>query len=336
MLDVITFGSATQDIYVKSRKFLPVLGKKFTTGKGICLTLGSKIEVEDISLGSGGGGTNAAATFVSQGLKVAFCGQVGNDCFGNLMLAEMKGLGIGTELVSMTDKKLTNTSVFLVFPGKDRTILVYRGASDEVEDKDIPWQKIKKTKWFYLAPFSGKLSGLTEDLVNFAYKSGIKIAWNPGYNQLKFGQSVLRRILRKVDVLILNQEEASLLTKIPFQKEKEIFEKIDEMTEGIAVMTKGGKGVVVSDGEYLYRAKALNYKLVDATGCGDAFGSGFVAGMMEKNDVSFAIQLAMANSGFCITEWGAKKGLLRKGQKWPKVKISKESCSSNSLCKVKI
>ncbi len=48
MFDIITFGSATQDIYLKSEKFLPVLGKDFTTGKGICLPLGAKIEVEDI------------------------------------------------------------------------------------------------------------------------------------------------------------------------------------------------------------------------------------------------------------------------------------------------
>ena len=48
MFDIITFGSAAQDIYLKSQKFLPVLSKEFATGKGICLPLGSKIEVEDI------------------------------------------------------------------------------------------------------------------------------------------------------------------------------------------------------------------------------------------------------------------------------------------------
>jgi ribokinase len=336
MLDVITFGSATQDVYVKSRKFLPVLGRKFTTGKGICLTLGSKIEVEDIFLGSGGGGTNTAATFASQGLKVAFCGQIGDDHFGNLIGAEMKELKIGREFVLKTKNKLTNTSVFLVFPGKDRTILVYRGASDDLEKSDIPWQKIKKTRWFYLAPFSGKLANLTEDLVSFAHKAGIKVAWNPGYNQLKFKPSVLRRILKKVDILILNQEEASLLAKIPFQREKDIFERIDEMMGGIAIMTKGEEGVVVSDGRYLYRAPALKSEFVDATGAGDAFGSGFVAGIIEKNNVSFAIQLAMANSSSCIGRWGAKEGLLKKNQKWPKVKIIKEPCSENGLCQTKL
>ena len=345
--DIITFGSATQDIYVKSKKFLPVLGKTFTTGQGICLSAGSKVKVDDLFFSSGGGGTNTAATFAKQGLKTAWCGQAGDDCFGNLIIAELKRLKISTEFISKTKNKITNTSVFLSYPGKDRTILVYRGASDDLKKSDIPWQKIKNAKWFYLAPFSGKMADLTEYLVDFAKKSKIKIAWNPGYNQLKFPRKTLKNILSKIDILILNKEEASLLTGIPFQKEKEIFKKIDEITKGIAIMTKGGEGVVVSDGKHLFRAPSLGLKFIDATGAGDAFGSGFVSGIIEKvkedkssfppsaNDITFAIQLAMANSGNVIGEWGAKQGLLKKGQKWPKTKVTKELCLENGLCQMK-
>ncbi len=324
--NIITFGSGTQDIYLKSKKFLPFSGKAFGPGQGICLNLGSKIEMEDVFLSSGGGGTNTAATLANQGLKTAWCGQIGEDCFGNLIIAELKKLKISTEFILKTKNKLTNTSVFLTYPGQDRAILVYRGAADDLEKEDIPWQKIKKTGWFYLAPFSGKLANLTEDLINFAQKFKIKVAWNPGYDQLKFSKPVLKRILEKVDILILNREEASLLTKIPFQREKEIFRKIDEMTKGIAIMTKGRDGAVVSDGKELYRAPSLGLKFVDATGAGDAFGSGFVAGMIEKNDITFAIQKAIANSSFCISQWGAKKGLLKKNQKWPKTKVIREPC----------
>jgi sugar/nucleoside kinase (ribokinase family) len=180
MYDIITFGSATQDIYVKSKQFLPVSGKAFAAGKQICFALGSKVEVEDIFLSSGGGGTNTSATFANQGLKTAWCGQVGQDCFGNLIIEELKNFKIDTRFILKTKNKPTNTSVFLTYPGKDRTIMVYRGASDDLEKKDIPWQGIKNTKWFYLAPFSGKLANLTEDLINFAKKNKIKVVWNPG------------------------------------------------------------------------------------------------------------------------------------------------------------
>jgi len=330
--DIITFGSASQDIYLEAKDFQAVKGKKFITGEGICLALGSKTEVKNAFFFSGGGGTNTAATFAKQGFKVSYCGMVGDDFAGDSIVKELDNLKINTSLVKKTKEKSTNTSVFLVYPGKDRTLLVYRGASDLLKRGDIPWQKIKDAKWFYLAPFSGGLAGLTEDIIDFAQKNAIRIAFNPGYSQLNFPEVKLKRILAKVDVLILNKEEASKLSGIPYQKEREIFRKIDEYVRGIVIMTKGGAGVVVSDGNYLYRASSLELKWVDPTGAGDAFGSGFISGIIKKNDIEYAIQIAMANSGFAITKWGAKEGLLGKDQKWKKVKVEKESCQLGNLC----
>lgn len=324
MKDVITFGSATQDIFTTSKQFLSVVGKAFKTGEGICLTLGSKIELDNLLMFSGGGGTNTAATFANQGLNVSFCGKIGEDCFGSFILAELKRLKVDTSLILKSKNKITNTSIFLIFPNQDRTVLVYRASSDDFKRSELPWQKIKKTKWFYLAPFSGKLANLTQDLVNFAVKNGIKIAWNPGYSQLNFPKSVLKKILKNIDILILNQEEASSLAKIPHEKEKEIFLNLRKMTKGIVIITKGKEGALVSDSKYLYKAPILKSKFIDSTGAGDAFGSGFLAGMIQKNNIIFATQLAIANSGFCVTKWGAKDGLLKKGEKWPKVQITKK------------
>ncbi len=304
------------------------------------MNLGSKTEMESVFFSSGGGGTNVAATFANLGLKVAYCGQVGRDYFGDSILKELKGLKIDASLVRQTQEKPTNISVILSCPGKGRTALVYRGASDFLEKKDIPWDKLKNAGWFYLAPFSGKLAKLTKDLVEFANKNKIKVAFNPGYNQLALPGKILEGILDKIDILILNKEEASLLTMTPYQKEKEIFRKIDKMTKKIVIMTKGGEGVVVSDGKYLYHAKSLseicNLKIIDSTGAGDAFGSGFVTGVIQKNDIVYAIQLAMANSGYNLTKWGAKEGLLRKGQNFKKITVIKEKCLVNGLCQPKI
>lgn len=300
--DVITFGAGSGDIYLKS--------EKFARDKKICFELGSKNEVEDIMMFSGGGGTNAAVTFAKQGLKTAFCGQVGKDYFGDSIIKELKDLKIDTSLVLRTKNKPTNVSVFLAYPGKDRTILVYRGASDALSKKDIPWLKIKNTKWFYLAPFSGKLAELTDDLIDFAKKNNIKVAFNPGYGQLTLPKPILKKILDKVDVLILNKKEAKQLA-------------VGREFKGITVITKGAEGVEVFDGKYKYLAKSLSFKIVDTTGAGDSFGSGFIAGLIQKNNIIYAVQLAMANSGYNITEWGAKDGLLGKNQKWPKVKVEK-------------
>ena len=326
MYEIITFGSATQDIYFKSKNFLSMKGPKFSGGLGVCFNLGSKIESEDIFFSSGGGGTNTAAAFSKLGFKTAYCGKVGKDYFGHVICEELEALKIGTEYVTQTNKKRTNVSVILMFPGEeDRAILVYRGASDSLEKADIPWQKLKNTGLFYLAPFSGELAGLTEEIIDFAKKNKIKVAFNPGYNQLTLPSEKIERILGKVDILILNQEEASLVTKIPYKNEKEIFQKLDELVKGICVMTKGEKGVMVSDGEYLYTADAIKTNVLDSTGAGDAFGAGFVAGIIKKNDIVFAIQLGIANSTSNIKKVGAKEGLLKKNQPFQKVEFKKEN-----------
>ncbi len=322
MYDIITFGSATWDIFLTPESYQIAKNKKFVTGKGICFNLGSKVDVENIYLSSGGGGTNTAATFLRQGFRVAYCATVGDDISGREIIEELKKLGVDISLIFTTKLKPTNHSIILNISKQGRTILVYRGASELLSKNGIPWRELK-AKWFYLAPLSGKLCSISEDIVNFACKNKIKIAFNPGNSQLSLPSKTLKRILKKVNILILNQEEASLLAKTPYQKEKKVFERIDKMCPGITIMTKGAKGVVVSDGEYLYRTKKSESKVVARTGAGDAFGAGFVSGFIKKNNIPYAIQLASANAFSCIQKIGAKKGLLKRTDSWQKVKVIK-------------
>lgn len=334
MYDIITFGSAAQDINIKSRAFKVFKDEKdFATGEGICLALGSKIEVEDISFTSGGGGTNTAATFAKQGFKVAYCGAVGEDIAGQEIVKELKQLKVDTGLMLRKREKRTNHSVIVSSTGEDRTILVYRGASELLGKDDIPWKKIK-TRWVYLAPFTGLLCDNFGQIVDFAKENNIKIAVNPSKQQLSLPDDELKRILSKVDILFLNQEEASFLTKIPFTDESDIFKKIDEICPGVAVMTKGGEGVVVSDGKYLYSAKPdPDRKIVDTTGAGDSFAAGFLSEYIRcDGDIEKAIQLGLANSAANLSEVGAKTGLLDKNSKFERVRVIKQLCSDNNLC----
>jgi len=323
MFDIITFGSAAWDVCLKPKKFQVVKNNNFVTGRAFCLDLGSKTDAEDIYFFSGGGGTNTAATFVRQGLRTAYCGTIGNDINGKEVINELKNLGINLKFVKRTNLKPTNYSVVLnTGSNKDRTLLAYRGASEVLTKKDIPWGKLK-AKWFYLAPFSASLCSLTEDIVNFAYKKKIKIAFNPGSSQLELPKNILERILRNVDILFLNHKEAALITNVSFNKEKEIFKKLDKMCPGIALMGSD-KGITASDGKYLYKAKVSKVKIADRTGAGDAFSSGFVSGYIKTKDIEYGIQLGMANSASCIQKRGAKQGLLRKNKKFKKNKVIKK------------
>lgn len=328
MYDVVTFGSATRDILVKPKGVI--------VRQGFCLPIGAKVEIDDLVLSSGGGGTNTAATFAKQGFFTAFCGMIGDDLAGDAIIEELRAIGVSTGMVKKNSRKATNHSIVLAPGNADRTILVWRGVSDLLRKKDIPWEVLKDSRWFYLAPLAKPLSNLTSVLVNFAYKNKIKIAMNPGYDQLDFPEKKLMQILKKIDVLIINGEEAGKLTGIDFQKEEDVFYRLDEMVKGIVIMTKGPEGAVASDGKLLYRAPILEKKVMDRTGAGDSFGSGFVAGLMlDKDDIEKALQLAVANSAFCLSRHGAKEGLLLKGQKYTRVPILKQRCQDTKYCKIK-
>jgi ribokinase len=319
--DVITFGSATLDVFLRTKDFFVEKKNKFLTPKAVCFPFASKVDLEDLCFSTGGGGTNSAATLSLQGFRVAYCGKIGKDFAGQEVLNDLNKFKIDDQFVFQTNKARTNLSIIFSWK-RDKTCFVWRDASESLVENKLPWKEFN-TNWFYLGPLSGKLTNLFAPLVEFAAQNKIKVFANPGNSQIGMGLRRLKPILNKIDIVLLNQEEASLLTGIPYNKEKEIFKKLDQLVDGIVVMTKGEKGAVVSDGHYLWQAKSLPTEVKEKTGAGDAFGSGFLSGFIKKQNIVFALQLAMANSSSCISKIGAKHGLLSKGQRWDKIRVRK-------------
>lgn len=324
MYDIITFGSATQDVFMSSRELKVVEGEEFHTKKGLCVPLGSKMFMESVFFAMGGCGTNTAVTFARQGLKAAYFGQIGKDLPGQGVKKELTKHGVSLDLLKEIDKHPTAYSVILSLPEVGRSILEKYGACHEIDAEDLPLDKFK-TNWFYVASLSGNSHVILKPLIDFASKNNIKVAATPGKVQLGDDLELFRGLLDKIDILILNKEEAAKLTEIDFSQEKEIFKKLDDLVNGMVVMTKGPKGVTVSDGKDLYSAGIPKSGLVDRTGAGDAFGSAFVAGWIEKKDIAYAIQLGTANATACLQKLGATKGLLKKGDwgEWEKVRVEK-------------
>ncbi|OPL12069.1 MAG: hypothetical protein AVO34_02345 [Firmicutes bacterium ML8_F2] len=321
--DIITFGSATLDIFMSSRKLEIVEDEKFFTKKGLCIPLGSKMHMDDVLFTMGGCGTNSAVSFAEQGLKTAYYGMIGRDVFGQEVKKELGQHQVCLDLLVESDKFPTAFSVILSAPDQGRSILEKYGACHELTEKDIPFDELK-ADWFYVSSLSNKSHQMLVPLVDFGKKNGIKIASNPaGSVKTPEHTEILKSVLNKLDILILNQEESSKLTGIDFKKEKEIFQKLDEWVEGIVVMNKGPLGVTVSDGKNLYSAGIPESGLVDRTGAGDSFGAAFVSGYIDKGDITHAIQLGTANATACLQKMGATNGLLKKGEwgEWEKVEV---------------
>lgn len=321
MYDIISVGSATRDVFFSAAELKKFKMDEFPTGEAICFGSGSKIEMKKIAFASGGGGTNAAVTFARQGLKTANIGVVGQDFNGEEILRELSSEGIDVQYFQKHNDDYTAYSVVMVHSDGERTILSYKGEGQHFDVKMIPFEKLE-SKWLFLDSLGGNFDVL-EGLVNHAVKNNIKLVTNPGGKELAHGIEKLKPLLKNFSVVIMNQEEAAGLTGIDYKKEDEIFKFMDEVIGGIFVMTKGPEGVVVSDGKNVYSAGVPDSPVVERTGAGDSFSSGFVVEYIRSGDIAKAIQFGTANASSVVTQYGAKAGILKEGDwgPWPLIDV---------------
>ncbi|MDP3792547.1 MAG: carbohydrate kinase family protein [bacterium] len=321
MYDIISIGSATRDVLFSAEDLKKFKMDEFPTGEAICLGLGSKLEMKKLVLSSGGGGANVSVTFARQGLKTACIGVVGQDFNGDEILKELEDEGIDVTHFQKHDDDYTAYSVILVHPGGERTILSYKGEGQHFDAKYLDLEKLK-SKWLFLDSLGG-IYEVLEKSVNWAVENGVKLATNPGGKELAHGLDKLKPLLKHFSVVIMNQEEAAGLTGVDFKKEEEIFKFMDDVIDGVFVMTKGPEGVVVSDGKNIYSAGVPDSPVVERTGAGDAFSSGFVVEYIKSGDIVKAIQFATANASSVVTQYGAKAGILKKDDwgPWPLVEV---------------
>ena len=308
MYDIISIGSATKDVFLISKDFKLIKSSQFKTGVGECFSYGSKVELGDIYFDTGGGATNSAYSFANFGLKTSIVSKVGKDIYGLEILHILADKGINISNIATDKTHKTAYSTILVVPEGDRTVLVYRGASANFSIQDFNWQKLLP-KWFYITSLAGNFSVLNK-IWSFAKKKKIKISWNPGSDELNLGVDKLKGLMKQAYVFNVNKEEAAKLTG---KKEiKQMFGVINKFSPGYNLITDGANGAYLSDGTLIYWAKAIGHKAINTTGAGDAFGSGFCAGMILKNDWGYGLRLGILNSDGVIQKMGAKNGLLEK------------------------
>ena len=324
MHDVITIGAATRDVFITSKKFKTKIDKASPTDKDLVLPLGSKINLDNIIFETGGGATNSAVTFTRQKLQTASICRIGDDPGGRIMAEQLKKEGVDIGFFIHDKANTTGYSIILVTSRGERTILVYRGASAHFSEDMIPKTKLD-AKWLYISSLGGNVK-LLRKLVNWAEKSGLKTAVIPGGAELSYGAKVLAPIFAKSDVVIMNKEEAASLTGIPYDKKEKIVRQMCLLTRGFGVVTDAQKGATACDQQYFYHIGTHGNPAKDRTGAGDAFASGFVAGLIKYENVEGALELAADNASNVVNFFGAKKGIIRQGQKpfRDKLKVTKK------------
>lgn len=327
ILDVITIGSATRDVFLKGEGFEIRKHGDSPTGVEQCFPLGAKIEIKDVVFTTGGGGTNAAVTFARQGLKTGCVGAVGKDFNGKEVIKELEREKVKPFFVTHKDD-LTAYSVILVHPNAERTILSYKGEGQHLDTNVVPWRKLK-AKWFFFDSMGGNRE-LLQKAFEYATVRNFKIAFNPGGKELEHGLEKLKPYLAEVDIFSVNKEEGKeLLTNNKKQitnnfSAEEVLRELDKLVKGIVVLTLGPEGVLVSDKKSIYKAGTPDSPRVERTGAGDAFVSGFVSQyILSGGNIVKSIQFATANASSVVAQFGPKAGILKKDDwgPWPLVEV---------------
>lgn len=330
--DVITVGSATLDAFLETE--LPLVDfSESPSLKALAIPFGEKLAAEDAYFTSGGNALNAAVTFTRLGFKAAPFIVLGDDSPADMILSHLEEERVHSDLVKFSESKTTSFSV-LFLQGGERTIINYKGAGESLE---LPsFSRALRAKFWYIS-LPGKSWKLFPKLVDMAKSRGIKIAFNPSGVHLRDGKKSILKNLRHIDFLVLNGGEAAELVGADSTDFEGAFRRLDKSMNGILAVTMGSKGSLISDGSSVYRVGIFKEKkLVDRTGAGDAYGAGFVAGLLRRKErcirgkikpenIIYAARMAAANATSVVECLGASEGALYRkefnSERWDKLKI---------------
>ena len=328
MYDFITIGSATQDVFIQSDVASIVsvsqIAKK---SEFMSFPYGAKTEIADFSKNLGGGAVNTATNLANLGLKTSTIIKLGNDELNNIIKLKLAQSGIDIMNIIDSTKYLTGFSIILVSFQGDRTVLAHRGANAHVHEAEVKWDAIKKSRWVYVSPLSGDSNKILDKIAKFCEENKINLCINAGTTALKKGAKYFSKILKTAQIVVMNKEEAALVTKIhvrPDTKEEKfsrevihpdiiaILKNLRGNTDAVVTITDGKAGSYCYDGKYVYICPTYPAVVTSTLGAGDAFSSTFCATIDKYNwDIEKALKYGTINSASVCEHFGAQEGFLK-------------------------
>lgn len=307
-MDLLTIGDVAIDLYMKIQSGTELESNESGDGPKICFFHGSKIPVEHFETAVAGNALNVALGCKTLGLKTSLYTELGEDANAQRIIDTLKSHGVDTNYCIRNPDVPTNVNSVIVYGG-ERTIFSYH---EKCRYQIRNWEK---PKWIYYTSMGQGFENFQEDLIKYLKEnSNIGVAFNPGTIQLKKGLDSFKDFLRITDILFVNKEEARLLAEE--NDINKMHAKLQSFGPKMTVITEGKNGASGHDGKNLsvINVYSDSRPVLDKTGAGDAFSSGFLSAIFYGKDVEEALVWGSVNSGHVIKEIGASKGLLTKDQ----------------------
>ncbi len=310
--DVLAIGNAIVDVLAHvDEEFLV----KHDLVKG-AMRLIDEVEAEELyeSLGptlemSGGSAANTIAGVASFGRRAAFIGKVRNDQLGDVFAHDIRSLGVHFATPPATEGPTTARCLVLVTPDGERTMNTWLGAAQNLGPEDVDETLVRDSAVVYLEGYlwdPPRAKEAFRKAADIARAAGRKVALSlsDAFCVDRHRDSFLELIANSVDILFANEAEIKALYQVRY------FDDAMHAVKAhcpLAVLTRSAAGAVVVEGDDVHVIEARPVeRVVDATGAGDLFAAGFLAGYVEGRPVAECARLGALAAAEIIQQLGAR------------------------------
>lgn len=310
--DVLSVGDALIDAFL-SIDDADVHFRVDEKTKELCIPYGEKIMLDGCQFLLGGNACNVAVGLSRLGAKTGLCAEIGDDALAQIIKTGLASEHIDQSLLIQTSHMSSSFAVGINYK-KERTLFVEHVVRHH--DFHLPSTRVQ---WVYLSSLGREWKQAYEKTLAFVNAEKTKLAFNPGTPQLSEGVEGIVAVLTMTDILFVNKEEGEKIvagtTSITNGDMKELLKELQLLGPKIVVVTDGRQGSYVLDEEKrYYHLGIFDHPVVERTGAGDAYTSGFLSAMIHKRPIEEAMYWGTCNAGSVVGKVGAQPGLLRRDE----------------------
>lgn len=263
-------------------------------------------------------GTAAAPSvnLAKLGVEVATVGRVGDDAIGEFVRSTMAGYGVDVTNLVTDPERQTSSSLLPIRHDGSRPALHVIGANAGLCEDDVPWDVVAEAEVFHMGG-AFILPGIDGEpmarILRRVKELGVTTTCDFLMSPRPDALDVIGPSLPYIDYLMPNIEEAGWLTGT--EDRAQIIARLHAHGARCTVLTMGGDGVSVArEGEPEAVIPAFKIDVVDTTGCGDAFTSGFIAGLLDGSPLEECADLGLACGSLVATGLGSDAGIVDRAQ----------------------
>ena len=244
---------------------------------------GELTAVDEMPLRPGGCAANVAIDLAKQDVEVEVLGCLGADSDAQMLRASLESSGVACDRLVQTSDYATSKTVVLLIEGQDRRFIHLFGANQAFTVDHIDRQWLKNLAVFYLGGLFAMPKVDPEelrDLLHFCRQHDVASVVDVVVSQDFSGQKQLENLLPYVDYFVPNDHEAGQITGQVDPIDQ--LRALQDWGAKAVIITKGGDGVVASEGNTYWECGTYDVAVRDPSGAGDAFASGIIAGVLQQ------------------------------------------------------